>query len=617
MTRVAVHGIMSLAAVLCLGLSGGPLLAQQSVTIEDATAAGLESVDIGVLLTNDDDVEGFVLAIGYDTDKVSVTDAGVDGTVTDSVGAELVVAEIFESQGGFTLGVVLDATPPFLGQTIAPGSNQEIANFTAVPDSVVVAPEDVSFDFVDDTFNDPILNNIIVQGGQSVSIVNDIGSSSGTLTLEVPPPDSLEIEDVSIAAGGSGAARILLSNSSGPVQGFVLAIRHPTTLNLVSINLSGTVTFSVGAEFVVPTIYTDGGTLGVVLDFNSPFNGQTIPVGTDNHIANYVYRCDSHPVEPNPATEEPLEFADAEFGSPLLSNVIVVAGLSLSPGQVDGSAFCEPQPLEDTTFYLGQDEDADGEVEAVAGTPGETVEMCVFYTDDNDNLQGLQIALCLPEGSEGVLSFVPGSFSIEDTILEAVGTEFVNQSQDNTLSDGDGIEMTVGILLDAMPPFEDQTIPMTFLPLEVGCFDLAIGAGAACETDYGVSFCNGVNASEAVDIENVAVTDFESIKGFTLVDGTVHVGADPEFSRGDCNTDGQLDIADAASALGFQFQDLAVGCEDACDTNDDGKINLADTVAILTYLFKSGSPPHAPFPGQGEDPTDDELDCAEGTNPCS
>ncbi|MGE3966294.1 MAG: hypothetical protein AB7I09_19515, partial [Planctomycetota bacterium] len=67
---------------------------------------------------------------------------------------------------------------------------------------------------------------------------------------------------------------------------------------------------------------------------------------------------------------------------------------------------------------------------------------------------------------------------------------------------------------------------------------------------------------------------------------------------------------------------------DACDSNDDGKINLADSVYILTYQFKFGPPPPAPFDPAidgmtGTDPTIDdpsglhgELGCENGFDPC-
>ena len=85
------------------------------------------------------------------------------------------------------------------------------------------------------------------------------------------------------------------------------------------------------------SIETGGGTLGVVLDFNPPFAGQTIAIGAANHIANYVYCC-KNPVtyptgDPVPPSEfSPLTFADDTFGNPPLNNVIVVAGLSSGDG---------------------------------------------------------------------------------------------------------------------------------------------------------------------------------------------------------------------------------------------------------------------------------------------
>ena len=91
-----------------------------------------------------------------------------------------------------------------------------------------------------------------------------------------------------------------------------------------------------------------------------------------------------------------------------------------------------------------------------------------------------------------------------------------------------------------------------------------------------------------------------------------------EFIRGDCNFDMKVDLADASSVLSQQFQNFPVPCLDACDANDDGKINLADTVFILNYLFDSGPIPPDPGPDldKGPDPTEDELDCEGGIDPC-
>lgn len=606
----SVRNPLSFLAFLLFGFAVSTAEAQHTLEIADASAAGFQPETVDVLLSSPGETEGFVLSITFDPSLISVSDVGVEGTVTEDVGAELVVPEIFAATGGFTLGVVLDASPPFAGQTIAPATSDAIANFAVTAVDIVAAETTTPIEFTDG-LNSPPLDNILVQGGRSIGFDNGLTGIDGTFTLLPPPPDALRIEDVTIPAGGSAAARILMSNSSGAVQGFVLAIAHEDGLTLNSIHLNGTVTASAGAEFVVPTLHPTGGTLGVVLDFNSPFGGQTIGVGADQHIANFVYRCDEPPVDPAPATEFALSFADGAFGSPPLSNVIVVAGLSVAPGLTDGVASCQPVPLENTEFLCGVDAGF-GQILEPTGFPGGSLELDLFYVDPDDCIQGFQIAMCF----DPVFTVVPGSFSVEGTLLDAVGAEFVNASYDNSSVDGDGVELTVGILLDALPPFEDQKLSTTEIPLRMGSFTVDISETAQCDTCYDVRFCNGVDASEAIPVDNLVVIDYRSVGGFATSDCTICMVPDSTFVRGDCNTDTRVDIADAASVLGRQFSGLQVGCVDACDANDDGRADLADAVFLLSYLFKSGLAPVAPFPGAGIDTTEDQLDCDSGLSVC-
>ncbi len=92
-----------------------------------------------------------------------------------------------------------------------------------------------------------------------------------------------------------------------------------------------------------------------------------------------------------------------------------------------------------------------------------------------------------------------------------------------------------------------------------------------------------------------------------------------QFDRGDSNSDGEFNIADAIFILNSLFTDLAADptCDDAADANDDGAVNIADGIFILNRLFgEAGAPPPEPFGNCGSDPTDDDLDCAESTAGC-
>ena len=69
---------------------------------------------------------------------------------------------------------------------------------------------------------------------------------------------------------------------------------------------------------------------------------------------------------------------------------------------------------------------------------------------------------------------------------------------------------------------------------------------------------------------------------------------------GDCNSDGRLDIADAACALLVVFRELSGPCDDSqgaaggrsilLDFDGDGAVELDDGIGILRYLFLEASP---------------------------
>ncbi|MBN1460683.1 MAG: VCBS repeat-containing protein [Armatimonadetes bacterium] len=88
------------------------------------------------------------------------------------------------------------------------------------------------------------------------------------------------------------------------------------------------------------------------------------------------------------------------------------------------------------------------------------------------------------------------------------------------------------------------------------------------------------------------------------------------FRRGDANSDGRLNIADAIQILTYLFGDgFPLPCVKAADVNDDGGSDIADAVWLLGHLFASGPPPEHPHEACGYDTTPDAVPC-EDFPPC-
>ena len=74
----------------------------------------------------------------------------------------------------------------------------------------------------------------------------------------------------------------------------------------------------------------------------------------------------------------------------------------------------------------------------------------------------------------------------------------------------------------------------------------------------------------------------------------------PSFRRGDCNTDGRVDISDVVSTLEWLFRDgEALGCVAAANTNGDDAVDIGDAVYSLWFSFGGGPAPVTPFPKCG------------------
>ena len=144
--------------------------------------------------------------------------------------------------------------------------------------------------------------------------------------------------------------------------------------------------------------------------------------------------------------------------------------------------------------------------------------------------------------------------------------------------------------------------PGVGLELVLITYEIAPGATGTSPLDFCVAGSPPVATS--IVVGGMSITP-------TQTSGSISVLGD-SFERGDCNSDGGFNIADAIALLGELFPSGGpsnpITCLDACDGNDDGALNIADAIALLGILF-SGTVLPEPV-NCGPDPTDaDTLDC--------
>ncbi len=398
------------------------------------------------------------------------------------------------------------------------------------------------------------------------------------------------------AGEATGSVRIVAEHAR-PLQGFVLCVANDPTVKLAAVGLEHTATAAAGAEFVQSAVYPNGGTLGVVLDFEPPFGGQTIePTGEASPIASFIYFC-AEELAPDAETTARVMFVDDVFGAVPLRNLLVVDGESIVPECVGGTITFRGAPPPAAIDFLVN-------VDGVTIHTGGCADVGFFYRSPLAQLQGVSMAVCY-DARLGV-----GEIFLGGSVTAAVNAEFVEHH-------AAGGELIVAILVDATPPAAaDRLLPASDDALLLGRVRFCDGGLALVRGEcLPLRFCDGALGAGSVPINNRAVV-FNGSVAPRLHDGALCVKAVPRFQRGDCNFDGVVDIADAPALLSYKFlRVFAPPCLDACDANDDGAIDIGDSLRVARFLFQLGPPPPAPGPfAPGIDPTADQgggdLGCA-------
>ena len=382
------------------------------------------------------------------------------------------------------------------------------------------------------------------------------------------------------AIPGDDVSLVLEAVLPQPIVGYQAVIEYPSfAMKFLGASLEGT-----DLETVAPETFQhdDNGSgiaiVKLVLDSTSPFT-TTLGAGADRKVGRLHFR--------------------------------LVQGLS--PGNLYPVSLRTTggQPARDTVLYLGAanvrpDELTAGGVKIVDRNilrvrnldgvlPGtlQVIEIAAFNVSP---LQGFSLGLRFDPRALKILSV-----DLNDTITKAVGAEYMAPLVDNPNG-----QLVLGVLLDSLPPFDNQTIPASGIELTIARVNVQVLTPPAGLDTFLIELVDGLGAPP---IRTLFVVDNQSIAP-EKQNGRVKILTDGPFIRGDVNRDGKLDISDPIATGDWLYKGArVVSCTKSADTDDDGDTDLTDIVYSLLFLFDRGGDIPQPYPTAGIDPTPDNLRC--------
>ena len=143
----------------------------------------------------------------------------------------------------------------------------------------------------------------------------------------------------------------------------------------------------------------------------------------------------------------------------------------------------------------------------------------------------------------------------------------------------------------------EPLVDIHIAPAGYGVTNLQVGYLSAGESYTDVHIDGGLGVE--ISVCNIDLTTRTA---------TVVVQRPQDFVRGDSDGNGAVTLSDAVQIFSY----LKTGIQpqrpmDVLDVNDDGQIDIADGVYLLSYLFKNGPEPSAPFTAPGQDGVSDFL----------
>jgi hypothetical protein len=479
--------------------------------------------------------------------------------------------------GGVELALLID----FFGAiTLPPGPTSEVVRFAFVP----IGPP---------LWTEPLTICGTLGTNVSVVVASGIAFTPGTVDgwIEIldPPPASLGLAATAPAIPFGAVDVSVLADLQGGLEEVQFGVAHDaqqlTPIAVVIGTNLAAVNGGTGPDLFLVDLAPSGGegwTVSVVVSDRAPFD--VVPAGSDRELAIVTYEV--LPQAGPACGSTSLAFTDL-LGSPPVPLRGRISGIDFEPLSagldLPIGTFVAPLPSGGSMLR------APGL--AIDPLPG--IGIASFRLDTPTAVEGFSFGVRHDGGVASVLAVEPG---VSVRQLEcSIGADFFGATLDPQGEAG----FTVGCLFALAPPA--RTIPAgDGHEIVRATYQWAAAGGATTPLEF------------AADLGSPPVAIELSVAGTAIVPGTVDgfLQVAHDFTRGDCNVDGGVDIADAITILALLFPGpggaVPPDCADACDGNDDGQSDIADSIFLLGALFVPGAP-QPPGGPCSSDPTPFEL----------
>lgn len=400
---------------------------------------------------------------------------------------------------------------------------------------------------------------------------------------------SLTVTDGEALTGASLTSEVIADTSAGmDVAGWSYGVCHDQAhLELVDA-VDGATTLIVNngspPDFDQINLFADGYNVGVVISF---LGMAVLAPGTD-----YELNVATYNMLGAAGTTSTMSLCGT-LGMPPVSVVMVVGGQSVTPATTEGTATSTSGPM-GGFFYTAPSATVD--YNSTDGTGSFSGNIAIREDVTTSDTQGFSAGL-MSDSTYLTPTDVVATGALAD-LNGGSGPDFFGPA---VLADGVTVGTVYSFLSTEVLVFSTSTDVLTV------SYDLnsATLMGVTGMTDTTLTF---VDTLGAPPVSNVVVVNGQS-QPATGEDGTITLNgtAGPalaQFIRGECNGEGDYDIADGVYLLNFlHMGGPASSCPAACDVNDDGALDNADAISSFEYLFTGGAAPAAPFPNCGTDMT--------------